>query len=324
MIAPTHAALALGVGFLLKLEGMPLHLMVVGSLMPDIDHPQSFIGKILQPLALWFHDYFGHRKFIHSLILWCGIAFLIWSICPTLRWLAIGAITHCILDCLSPQGVQLFTPFSSVDCVFLKSNKISSGSRGDYILLVCLCVFSWLTLQVRELGGISMSLGYITGSYKMASQFLEASDRVCLMKGILRYPNGAVETGSWKIIGKEGLDGMAVWDDRQDRLLHCPADASFIACWLEETELNWNRIIVSGEPKQVKLFNANAFVLTGTGKTRQWQEVNEGDVIKGYLNYEHGIVELCSPEPTLFSFTNTDAESPTETETEDEDENIEL
>ena len=45
-------------------------LTILGSLFPDIDYPNSILGKKFKPISLLINKIFGHRKFFHSGILY--------------------------------------------------------------------------------------------------------------------------------------------------------------------------------------------------------------------------------------------------------------
>lgn len=90
-----QAFLAIAIGFL---------LFVIGSYLPDIDHPNSTFGR-------HFHLPVGHRTWTHTIypviaFMLCGMAFR-----PFL-WLAIGYFGHLFWDGLSRGGVCWFNPVS--------------------------------------------------------------------------------------------------------------------------------------------------------------------------------------------------------------------
>ena len=47
-----------------------LFLIPVFSILPDVDHPKSTIGKIFKPLSQLLNRHFGHRTFTHSVFCW--------------------------------------------------------------------------------------------------------------------------------------------------------------------------------------------------------------------------------------------------------------
>ncbi len=84
----------------------------LGSLLPDIDHPQSWAGRKLRPISVPISMVFGHRGITHSLlaVLACvfGLAFLSsqWVAAPVI----IGYLSHLAADSLTPSGVPLLWP----------------------------------------------------------------------------------------------------------------------------------------------------------------------------------------------------------------------
>ena len=86
-------------------------LIVLGCLLPDIDHTESTIGRRFKVLSLPISLVFGHRGAFHSLlstglIVYCAYYFQI----PWLNWLAGGYLLHLLGDYLTPSGVPLFYP----------------------------------------------------------------------------------------------------------------------------------------------------------------------------------------------------------------------
>lgn len=94
------------------------------SVLPDVDHTKSPIGKMFFPLSKYLDKKFGHRTITHSLI--CYI-FLILFIGTIERILSEKRVitsifvwsygSHLILDMITKQGVPLFYPFKKNPCV---------------------------------------------------------------------------------------------------------------------------------------------------------------------------------------------------------------
>ena len=93
----------------------------IGGLFPDIDHPESLLGRWIPIIPRLLNKGFGHRTFTHSLILpiiFAGItAWIILSSIVSGRYLPImmsfllGYITHLIQDTLTKGGVPWGYPF---------------------------------------------------------------------------------------------------------------------------------------------------------------------------------------------------------------------
>lgn len=141
MLGRTHVAFALVVGSALApvvgkpLDGSALIPLVAGSLIPDIDNPNTKLGWIF-PKKL-----FGncrkhpsqHRSWPHSIwMMAAGFAINF--------WFGVGIATHLALDMLNPSRIPLFYPLRAKVGI----NLVRSGGLGDFaffaILLVVLCV----------------------------------------------------------------------------------------------------------------------------------------------------------------------------------------
>jgi inner membrane protein len=87
--------------------------VALGSLIPDIDEPNSYIGRRTLGLSKLIKRALGHRGFTHSLLAWIGFSFL-YKAYPNLFVLGMctGYLFHIIGDFFSRKGVPLFSPFS--------------------------------------------------------------------------------------------------------------------------------------------------------------------------------------------------------------------
>jgi hypothetical protein len=93
-----------------------LGLMAGGALFPDIDHPQSAMGRVLFFLSIPLNRYVGHRRTFHGFFLWSlvAVAGIFWM---PLFWIGLGALSHVFIDALNVSGVQALMPFSEKVCV---------------------------------------------------------------------------------------------------------------------------------------------------------------------------------------------------------------
>ena len=88
-------------------------LAVIASLLPDICHTQSKIGRKIRILSFFIRLLFGHRTFTHSILFIVIIGLGLYVIqTPQYYFMTIitGLISHVILDMLTPRGVKLFYP----------------------------------------------------------------------------------------------------------------------------------------------------------------------------------------------------------------------
>ena len=119
MLFYTHVLL--GILFFLLFRGyfsgnilLVFLLMLLGSVLPDLDEPHSKINQWSGVLGRIISFFFKHRGMFHSL-LFAGIFLILlgyfWQ-WPYAIALALGYLAHLLIDSITPLGVQLFYPFS--------------------------------------------------------------------------------------------------------------------------------------------------------------------------------------------------------------------
>ena len=186
MLAPTHSAFGIFLTLvILAFFGVQwgLHwtiilFAVLGSIIPDIDHPRSVIGKIFYPVSCFLEDKFGHRTITHSIIGWI-IATLIFSIIiiiPSLvighwkldilpwRWIAafsISYFSHLILDMFNRRGAQMFWPDPGRDVIPKDPHyRPPSGSKVEIVIFAVMVFLMFLAFPVSKYG-VSSSVHYL-------------------------------------------------------------------------------------------------------------------------------------------------------------------
>ena len=106
---------------------------ILGSVLPDADHPHSTIGKII-------HLPFKHRTWTHAV--YFPVVFIVIGIFYRwVFWLGIGCLLHIFWDAFSASGVDFFYPKKNKHH-FLKLYHTSQPS--EYVLVgisLCLTVF---------------------------------------------------------------------------------------------------------------------------------------------------------------------------------------
>lgn len=94
-------------------DPVPLGLAIAGSLLPDIDHPQSWVGRRTRPLSTALAALLGHRGVTHSAL---AVLFLLVLLAQegvrraNADALAIGYLSHLGADLLTPRGLRLAWP----------------------------------------------------------------------------------------------------------------------------------------------------------------------------------------------------------------------
>lgn len=111
--------------------------LFVGSILPDIDSPNSLLGRYL------YLNFFKHRGWLHTIwfilpFFLCGLRFL------PLLWLSLGMFLHLFWDNLSYGGICFFRPnyitYSSGAMVkrghFLKLYRVGDISETIIVSLI--------------------------------------------------------------------------------------------------------------------------------------------------------------------------------------------
>lgn len=113
--------------------------IVLGSVLPDVDHQNSWISKRTGPLKYIFSG-LGHRGATHSLV-GAFIALVVIILLSRSNIFSygifIGYLSHLFIDTLTPSGVNWFWP-KKHRC---KLATISTNSPGEYGIAVSLLVF---------------------------------------------------------------------------------------------------------------------------------------------------------------------------------------
>ena len=130
-----------------------ISITFIGSLLPDIDHTKSWIGKSVYPIAKWLSRNYGHRTITHSIFFLIGIFLISAFIEKNFRddysisiILFFSILSHLIFDMVTLAGIPLFYPFYKNPCV-LPANpemRIRSGNiRQEGIILFVFCFLSF-------------------------------------------------------------------------------------------------------------------------------------------------------------------------------------
>lgn len=133
--------------------------VIIGALLPDIDHTRSVIGKFFYPLAKWIDKRFGHRTITHSLI------FLVFILITSLILeyflnagnhnlsviLFFSVLSHYLLDMITLLGIPLFYPFKRNPCVIPGNPDMRIETGNTRAELAAFFIFSVLIFSAYDL-----------------------------------------------------------------------------------------------------------------------------------------------------------------------------
>jgi membrane-bound metal-dependent hydrolase YbcI (DUF457 family) len=129
-------------------------MLLLGCVLPDIDHTKSIIGKLFFPIAFILQKKYGHRTITHSLVFLffvAGSSIILeknFSTNYNISYiLFFSVLSHIIFDMMTITGVPLFYPFLKNPCV-IPGNinyRIKTGdikTEGIFLFMFTLIGFS--------------------------------------------------------------------------------------------------------------------------------------------------------------------------------------
>ena len=116
---------------------------IIASVLPDIDHTKSWIGKCCYPLAKWINRRYGHRTITHGfpmmiavIVLSSFIEGLYFEELTFSTIIGLGYLSHITFDMCTLQGVPALYPFNKSPFILIGNpeNRIRTGDyRGEAI-----------------------------------------------------------------------------------------------------------------------------------------------------------------------------------------------
>jgi len=116
---------------------VPLYFFFVifGSLLPDIDHPKSKIGRWFKPIG-WL---FEHRGFFHSFFVPLIFSVVLFrnGFGGVMFPLALGYVSHLVLDATTKKGIMPLHPMSRIKI----RGPFKTGGFVEQCLLMLLSLY---------------------------------------------------------------------------------------------------------------------------------------------------------------------------------------
>ncbi len=274
MTGPTHIAIAVSCGIIAGAGRPDLALLAGGAILPDMDAPQSFIGRVFFPISVPLNKWLGHRGPFHSFWLW-GLVALVGVIWKPAFVIGAGALLHIFADCATVSGVRAFSPWSQKLFVLFKRDwRIKTGTPAEIIILVVFGSFAWAGGYVGAMGGIRAMIGHLTGAPKiMMEEYRAKGLQKCRVKGNFRWNSGKIEAIDWLIIGTEGK-GLAL--QGKDKIIHTPKHGVFLKARLKPIKgEKWEVVQLRGWAKTENTI----YFLDG----KKWHTATAGEVVWGQI-----------------------------------------
>jgi membrane-bound metal-dependent hydrolase YbcI (DUF457 family) len=211
------------------------------SLLPDIDHPESTIGRVFRPLSKYIQRKYGHRTVTHSIfaIMFIAAALLPLLLIPRLLqwggpfWTGLYAASllafssHIFIDLFNKSGVRIFSPFSQKEYISFKTPqlRVLVSSWQEYLILFIIIFFAFTVTgegfsihkAVRNVG--KMLYKNYDNAVKDYQEHIERRIVVADLPVLNMYPQTGIflRNGERLVIGKENINEITV--DKTEKLV---------------------------------------------------------------------------------------------------------
>jgi len=112
-------------------------LVMLGAMLPDIDHPKSKIGSKFKIIGFLFE----HRGFFHSFLAIPLIAAIIFYFTSSLTYimpLGIGYASHLVSDAVTKEGIMPLHPLTRLRL----RGFIKTAGALEYVLFLIIVIFA--------------------------------------------------------------------------------------------------------------------------------------------------------------------------------------
>lgn len=286
MTIVTHAAFGVLVAAIAGEQTQYAVACALGASLPDIDHPQSSIGRLLFPISIPLNAYFGHRGLVHAFIVWLVpliIALLLKQ--KIAAWVFIGALSHCFIDCWNVSGVKALMPFTEKVCVIFKRDwRIQTSSLQEIWVFVFLFGFIVAMGYAHSLGGPRRLINLMAHSHQITiEEYQRAGLKRCEIEGQFRWNDGTLQNVKWLVIGLEDQH-VVCWDG--EKLIKNDKHGRFLRSVLHESETVWPVVQIDG----IAYAGQDCFWLSG--KEKKWHYSKKGELIMGSVKSMAGEIPM--------------------------------
>ncbi|MGP1931316.1 MAG: metal-dependent hydrolase [Arsenophonus sp. ET-YP4-MAG3] len=130
-------------------SGDYLHLLIgtlFGALLPDIDHPSSYLGRLFRFISIPVCKLCGRRGFTHSLFSWFIITLLSTQFSNSylfsdtlVKGFLLGYFSHLVGDMLTKKGIPFLWPLKIQFCFPILNNNFIQKSEYFIAILLVIC-----------------------------------------------------------------------------------------------------------------------------------------------------------------------------------------
>ncbi len=113
------------------------------SVLPDIDHVSSKLGRMLPPFSVILNLLFSHRGFLHSVFPPLLLYFIIASASREIASaVLVGYVSHLLLDATTTKGIRFLHPLPVKIRGFIRTNSFVEKIILLLLLMAVIIAFS--------------------------------------------------------------------------------------------------------------------------------------------------------------------------------------
>ena len=131
---------------------------VVGSILPDIDHKNSYIGRKAKTISKAINKFAGHRKVFHAPLMYLLLYSISLGIINDklllvgIKGLFLGVLSHLLLDSFTIGGLPWFYPLSKKK---FSLGSVKTNSKVEDILCgVLICINIVIVLDILHITSV--------------------------------------------------------------------------------------------------------------------------------------------------------------------------
>ena len=217
------------------LAGRPADLASVAAaaaaaLAPEIDDASSLVGKLAGPVSVWLETRWGHRGPTHSLLGLLAFMALTSPIAIFGHWtiwaaVAVGYLSHLLLDAMTLDGILLFWPATYVAVIpgrdeLRLDTEAPNAHRRELVVLGVLFAIAAAFAPLSQLGltgALQRALGSLEETFNDYRKIADSYE--VFLVGTLQDPiTGEKRQGEWPIVALLP-EGYLVLDGDRMRLV---------------------------------------------------------------------------------------------------------
>ena len=242
-------------------------VVVLGSLLPDIDHTKSIIGKSFYPLSKIIQRHYGHRTITHSLLALVTLTVITNLIqrayCPeTPIALVFGVAytSHLVLDMVTIQGIPLLYPIKRNPFVIPGNPNLRFETNNVRQEMLAFTFFLVLAFSMKPLmsngfwtsyNSLFGTLKHLTSEYHKSQDLIKVQFKTQLGSDISKKQGLCIEVDEKHIVIITKKKQFEMYDSENDMITDV---------FPQHTKMNYR--LVQGEFQEItpdsllRLFNA--------------------------------------------------------------------